>query len=49
MLKQISFAVAVTAAALTGLTMPAAAQEQIELEFTVWNYSIDTIQDNIRK
>ena len=49
MLKRFSLAVAVTAAALTGLAMPAAAQEQIELEFTVWNYSIDTIQDNIRK
>ena len=49
MLKRFSLAVAVTAAALTGLAMPAAAQEQIELEFTVWNYSIDAIQDNIRK
>lgn len=39
------------AAALIGgmaLSHPAAAQD-ITLEFTVWNYSLDTIQDNARK
>ena len=31
------------------ITGPPAAAENITLEFTVWNYSLDTIQDNARK
>ncbi|MFQ5972617.1 MAG: ABC transporter substrate-binding protein [Alphaproteobacteria bacterium] len=41
------------AVAAAGLVMggasTASAEDVIELEFTVWNYSIDTIQDNIKK
>ena len=38
-----------TAVALAGgmaVTQPATAEE-ITLEFTVWNYSLDTIEDNV--
>ncbi len=41
-------AVAVAAAtALGAAAPPAATAEEITLEFVVWNYSLDTIQDNI--
>ncbi|MEE8270445.1 MAG: hypothetical protein V3R98_01770, partial [Alphaproteobacteria bacterium] len=43
-----SAAVAVAAAtALGAAAPPAATAEEITLEFVVWNYSLDTIQDNI--
>jgi multiple sugar transport system substrate-binding protein len=32
-----------------GLAAVPAAAEDITLEFTVWNYSLDTIQDNVKK
>ncbi len=40
------------AAAVVGVmaaSMPAAQAEDVTLEFVVWNYSLDTIQDNIKK
>ena len=43
---------ALVAAAAAFATMPfvtPAAAEDITLEFVVWNYSLDTIQDNVRK
>src|SRR5688572_17301327 len=40
-----AFAIAAAGAA----AHPAAAQEEITLEFVVWNYSLDTIQDNARQ
>jgi multiple sugar transport system substrate-binding protein len=39
---------ACAALAATAIAQPAAAQD-ITLEFVVWNYSLDTIQDNARK
>ena len=36
-------------AALAALPRPIRAQEATDLNFVVWNYSLDTIQDNIAK
>src|SRR5262245_52012001 len=41
--------IAAAALALSMATVAPAAAEDITLEFTVWNYSLDTIQDNARK
>ncbi len=47
MSMRIFAAAAVVAGA--AMTVPAAQAEDITLEFVVWNYSLDTIQDNIAK
>jgi multiple sugar transport system substrate-binding protein len=44
------FAISALAAAGAMLTVPTSAQaEDVTLEFVVWNYSLETIQDNVRK
>ena len=44
------FAISALAAAGALLTVPSLAQAQdVTLEFVVWNYSLETIQDNVRK
>jgi multiple sugar transport system substrate-binding protein len=45
-LRKLLFAAALAGSAI--ISQPAAA-EDITLEFTVWNYSLDTIEDNARK
>ena len=41
--------IAVAAVAFSLIAVKPAVAEEITLEFTVWNYSLDTIQDNARK
>ena len=42
-------ATASTGAALAALPIRGFAQAATELDFVVWNYSLETIQDNIKK
>ena len=44
-----AFGMSVGLVAAGSATSIAAQHQPIELEFVVWNYSIDTIQDNINK
>jgi multiple sugar transport system substrate-binding protein len=47
--KTTSLAAVTLLGASTLLALPAMAQDDITLEFVVWNYSLDTIEDNVRQ
>ncbi|HEY7765874.1 MAG TPA: sugar ABC transporter substrate-binding protein [Aestuariivirgaceae bacterium] len=48
-MKRRSLIAAALALSITAAIGPAAVAQDITLEFAVWNYSLDTIQDNARK
>ncbi len=49
LLRKHVVALGVAAAILAGTTGSAMAESKIQLEFVVWNYALDTIQDNVKE